>query len=81
MSLSTRETRVNITPEKRIPKKKKYIKSKPLSTYIPGNKRLLNKDYDDNHETTDISLSEKYDMSHTILDDFTEKNGQQKNYK
>ena len=66
-------TRVNMTPEKRIPKKKKNIKYKALSPFLPGNKRLLNKDNDDNPETTDTSLSEKYDMSHTSTDDFTGK--------
>ena len=67
----TRGTRVNATPEKRIPKKKKYIKSKYLSPFIPGNKRLLNKDTDNKPETTDTSLSEKDDMSHTSPDEFT----------
>ena len=31
-------TRVNVNPEKRIPNKKKYIKSKYLSPFLPGNK-------------------------------------------
>ena len=30
-------TRVSVTPEKRIPKKKKNIKPKALSPFIPGN--------------------------------------------
>ena len=66
-------TGVNVTPKKRITKKKKYIKSKALSPFIPGNKRLLNKDNDDNTETTYTSLSEIDDMSHTSPDDVTEK--------
>ena len=37
-------TRVNVTPEKRIPKKNKCIKSKALSPFLPVNKILLNKD-------------------------------------
>ena len=45
-----------------------------MSPFLPGNKRPSNKDNDDNNETTDTSLSGKYDMSHTIPDDFTEKN-------
>ena len=52
-------TRVNVTPEKHIPKKKKYIKYEALSPFIPRNKRLLNKDNYDNPETTYTSLSEK----------------------
>ena len=35
-------TRVNVTSEKRITKKHKYIKSTALSPFLPGNKRLLN---------------------------------------
>ena len=66
-------TRVSVTPEERIPNKKKYIKSKALSQFIPVNKRLLNEDNDDNPETTDTALSEKYYISHTSPDDFTEK--------
>ena len=66
-------TRVNVTPEKRIPKKHKYIKPTALSQFLPGNKRLLNGDNDDNPETTDTSLSWKDDMSHTSKDDFTGK--------
>ena len=48
LSLETGETgltggtRVSVTPGKRIPKKKKNIKSLALSPFIPGNKRLLN---------------------------------------
>ena len=56
-----------------IPKKKKNIKPKALSPFLPGNKRLLNEDNYDNPETTDTSISEKYDMSHTSPGDFTEK--------
>ena len=67
-------TRVSVTPEKRIPKKKKNIKYKALSPFLTVNKRLLNKDNDDNPETTDTSQPGKDDMSHTSLDDFTEKN-------
>ena len=67
-------TRVNVTPEKRIPKKKKNIKYKALSPFLPVNKRLLNKDNDDNPKITDTSTSEKDDMSHTSQDNFSEKN-------
>ena len=49
-------------------------KSKALSPFLTGNKRLLNEDNDDNPENLDTSLSEKDDMSHTSADDFTEKN-------
>ena len=67
-------TRLNVTPEKRIPKnKKKYIKSKALSTFLPENKIILNEDNYNNNETTYTSLSKNYDMSHTSPDDFTEK--------
>ena len=66
-------TRVSVTPEKRIPKKKKNIKYKALSPFLPANKILLNEDNDDNPETTDTSLYEKDDMSHTSPDDSTEK--------
>ena len=79
-SFLTGETRVNVTPEKRIPKKQKYIKPTYLSPFIPVNKRLLNKDDYDNPVTTDTSLSVKDDMSHTSPDDFTEKKWQN-NYK
>ena len=70
---STIGTRVNVTPEKLIPKKKKCIKSKYLSPFLPGNKGLINEYNDDNPEITDTSLSEKYDMSNTSPDDFNEK--------
>ena len=62
-----------MTLDKRIPKKHKYIKTTALSPFLPRNKRLLNEDNDDNPETTDTSLSIKYDISHTSPDDFTEK--------
>ena len=52
-------TIVNVMPGKHIPKKNKFIKYKALSQFIPRNKRLLNKDNDDNSKTTDTSLSEK----------------------
>ena len=42
-----------------------------MSTFLPGNKLLLNEDNDDNPETTDTSLSVKYDMSHISQDNFT----------
>ena len=64
---------VNVTPEKRIPKKHKYIKPTDLSPFIPGNKILLNEDNDDNPETIDTLLSGKDHRSHTIKDDFTGK--------
>ena len=41
--------------------------------FLPGNKILLNKDNHDNTQTTDTSLSEKYDMSHISPYYFTEK--------
>ena len=41
-SVLTGGTRVNVTPEKRIPKKKKFIKYKALSPFLPKNKILLN---------------------------------------
>ena len=44
-----------------------------MSPFLPGNKRPINKDKDHNPETIDNSLYEKYDMSHTSPDDFTEK--------
>ena len=44
-----------------------------MSPFLPINKRLLNKDIDDNNETIEILLSGKYDMSHTSPDGFTEK--------
>ena len=66
-------TRVSVTPDKRIPKKNKNIKYKALSPFLPGNKILLKEENYHNPETTDTSLSEKYDMSHTSPDGFTEK--------
>ena len=44
-----------------------------MSPFIHGNKILLNEDNDDNPETTDTLLYGKDDMSHTNLDDLTEK--------
>ena len=44
-----------------------------IPPFIPGNKILLNEDNDNNHETTDTSQSEKYDMSHTYRDDYIAK--------
>ena len=41
-----------------------------VPTFLPGNKILLNKDNDDNPETTDTSKSEKYDTPHTNRDDY-----------
>ena len=60
-----------------IPKKKKNIKPKALSPFLPGNKRLLNEENDNNPETTDTSLYEKDDMSHTSPYNSTEKGGKQ----
>ena len=74
----TGEKRVNVTPEKRIPNKQKYIKPKALSLFLPGNKILLNEDNDDNPETTDTSLSVKDDMPHTSIDAFTVKSNDKK---
>ena len=56
---------VIVTPEKYIPKKNKNIKSLALSPFLPGNKIILNDESDHNLETTDTSLTEKYDISHT----------------
>ena len=39
-----------------------------MSPFLPGNKILLNKENDHNHENTDTSRSEKDDMSHTSRD-------------
>ena len=66
-------TSVNLTPDKRIPKKKKNIKSKALSPFLPVNKILINEENDNNPETKNTSLSEKDDMSHTSPDVFTGK--------
>ena len=44
-----------------------------MSPFLPVNKILLKEDNDDNPETTDTSLSGKYYMSHTSLDNFTGK--------
>ena len=84
LSSSTRKTgltggtNVNLTPKKRIPNKKKNIKHKVLSPFLPENKRLLNEDNDNHPETADTSLYEKYDMSHTSPDDFTGKTNDKK---
>ena len=40
-----------------------------MSPFIPGNKILLNKENDQNPETTDTLQSEKYDMSYNSLYD------------
>ena len=66
-------TRVNVTLEKHIPKKHKFIKLAALSPFIPVNKISLNEDNYDNPETTDTSLSGKDDMSQISRDDFTGK--------
>ena len=66
-------TRVSVTLEKRIPKKKKNVKSKALSPFLTGNKILLNKDNDHNNETANTSLSEKDDMSHNSPENSTQK--------
>ena len=66
-------TRVSVTPEKRIPKKKKNTKSLSLSPFLPGNKILLNEENYHNPETMDTSRSEKYDKSYTSWDDFIKK--------
>ena len=64
---------VNVTPEKRIPKKHRYRKPTALYPFLPVNKILLNRDNYDNPETIDTSLSGKYDMSQSSKDDFTGK--------
>ena len=66
-------------PDKRIAKKKKNIKSLDLYPFLPGNKILLNDENDNNPETTDTSLSEKDDMSHTSQDNFIGKTKSEKN--
>ena len=66
-------TRVSVTPEKLIPKKKKHIKPLSLYPFLPGNKILLKEENGHNPETTDTSRSEKYDMSHTSRDYFIAK--------
>ena len=48
-----------------------------MSPFLPVNKILLNEDNYDNTETTNTSLSGKYDMLQISKDDFTGK----KNYK
>ena len=73
-------TRVSVTPEKRIPKKKKYIKYLALSPFITGNRRLLNEENDNNPETTDTSRSEKDDMSHTSRNDYICKSERHEKY-
>ena len=50
-----------------------------LSPFLPGNKRLLNQENDNNPETTDTSRSEKYYMSNTSQDDFIVKAKDTKN--
>ena len=50
-------------------KEEENIKSRALSPFLPGNKRILNEENDNNNENTDTSKSEKYDMSHTSQDD------------
>ena len=47
-----------------------------MSPFLPVNKILLNRDNDDNPETTDTSLSGKDDMSQSSKDNFTGKNSQ-----
>ena len=44
-----------------------------MSSFITGNKILLNEENDDDTETTDTALSEKDDMSHNSPNYFTEK--------
>ena len=44
-----------------------------MSPFLPGIKILLNKGNDHNPETTDTSLSEKYNMSHTSRYDYIAK--------
>ena len=73
-------TGVNVTSEKRIPKKKKYIKPKSLSQFLPGNKWLLNEDSDDNTETTDTSISGKI-ICHILVQMILMRKKWQNNYK
>ena len=66
-------TKVSVTLEKRIPKKKKNIKPLALYSFLPGNKIVLNEENDHNTEITGTSRSEKDDMLHTSQTDFIEK--------
>ena len=54
-------------------RRRKYIKSKALSAFLPGNKRLINKDNDNDTETMDTSLYGEYYMSHTSPDGLLKK--------
>ena len=60
-----RRKKSNCNSRKRIPKNTNNIKYLALSPFIPGNKRLLNKESDHNPETADTSRSEKDDTSYT----------------
>ena len=44
-----------------------------VPTFLPGNTIILNKENDDNTETTDTSQYENDDTSHTNQDDYIEK--------
>ena len=72
-------TIVSLTPEKRIPKKKKNIKSLALSPFFSGNKILLSEENDNNPETTYTSQSGKDNMSNNSRDDSIAKAKDSKN--
>ena len=78
-TILTEETRVSVTPEKRIPNKNINIKSLSLSPFIAGNKIQLKEGNYHNPETTDTSQSEKYYISHISRDYFIEKVKRHKN--
>ena len=74
-----RSNKTKCNAKKRIPKNKKNIKPLALSPFLPGNKRLLNEENNHNPETTDNSLSGKYDTSHTCRYDSIAKARETKN--
>ena len=74
-----RRNEIKFNARKTYSKEEENIKSLALSPFLPVNKILLNKENDHNPETTDTSLSEKYDMSHTSSDDFITKAKDTKN--
>ena len=50
-----------------------------IPPFIPGNKILLNEENDDNPKTTETTLSEKDNTSHTSQDDSISKQKDTKN--
>ena len=53
--------------------KKDQCLTSDVPPFIPGKKSPINKENNDNHETTDTSHIEKYYTSHTNRDDYIEK--------